>query len=135
MLGIPEPLRLASVKYRVRLSKVYLGSCVHLYSLAETSHPPPPSPRWAHMRDCYFVSQDRRHLFVTPLTRRIELCQLSHIFFPQRLDASKVIALSVLTRNYRCNVKKKLFFITTVRILTKRKNCLFSTNFPFSPCT
>jgi hypothetical protein len=49
------------------MSKVYLGSCVQLYTLAETLQLPPPSPRiWAHIRGAILVSQDRRHLFVIP---------------------------------------------------------------------
>ncbi len=44
-----------------------MAPCAQLYSLATAT--PPPSPRlWAHTRGRYWslVSQDRRHLFVTP---------------------------------------------------------------------
>jgi hypothetical protein len=43
----------------------YLGSCVRLYSLAQTPLlPPPPSHLGSYTR-ALLVSQDRRHLFVT----------------------------------------------------------------------
>ncbi len=53
-------------------SKVYLGSCVQLYSLAVTPQLHPLPPHWgsAH-RGRYWSSQDRRHLFVTPWHRPI----------------------------------------------------------------
>ncbi len=50
-----------------QISTVYLGlkaSCAQLYSLAETPQPPPPHP--PHRLRALLVSQDRRHLFVTP---------------------------------------------------------------------
>jgi hypothetical protein len=41
-----------------------LGSCVQLYSLAETPHPPPHLGSYTR---ALLVSKDRRHLFVTLL--------------------------------------------------------------------
>jgi hypothetical protein len=44
-----------------------LAPCAHLYSLAETPQPPPPSPfGLIYSTKALLVSQDRRHLFVTP---------------------------------------------------------------------
>ncbi len=50
-----------------QISKAYLGSCVHVYSLAEIPKLPPPSP--SHLGSytrALLVSQDKRHFFVTP---------------------------------------------------------------------
>jgi hypothetical protein len=49
------------------ISKVYLGSCVQLYSLAETPQLP-PSPRiWAPIRGRYWSAKiDAIFFFVTP---------------------------------------------------------------------
>jgi hypothetical protein len=46
----------------------YLGSCVKLYSLAETPQLPPPPHLGSNTR-ALLVSQDRRHLFITPCSR------------------------------------------------------------------
>ncbi len=54
------------------LSKVYLGSlcsCAQLYLLAETQQPPHPPPPLGSYTRALLVSQDRRHLFVTPRKR------------------------------------------------------------------
>jgi hypothetical protein len=48
------------------LHKVLLGSCVQLYSLAETPQLPPTPRIWAHLRGLYWSAKERRHLFVTP---------------------------------------------------------------------
>jgi hypothetical protein len=44
-----------------------MGFCVQLYSLAETPQVPPSPRRWGSYTRALLVSQDRRHLFVTPL--------------------------------------------------------------------
>jgi hypothetical protein len=86
-----------SVIHRLNMEldlQIYLGSCVKLYSLAETPQLP-SSPRiWAHKRGRLLVSLDRRHLFRTPglitcmsttafITRFLKrcLCQFSIVVF------------------------------------------------------
>ncbi len=49
----------------LQISKVDLGSCVQLDSLAEIPQLPPP-PAFGLINENPLVSQDRRHLFVTP---------------------------------------------------------------------
>ncbi len=50
-----------------QISKVYLGSCVQLYSLAETPQLLPLLPPHLGLYEsALLVSQDRRHFFVTP---------------------------------------------------------------------
>ncbi len=41
---------------------------LHVHSCTRWLRPcnPPPPRNWAHSRGCYWVSLDRRHLFVTP---------------------------------------------------------------------
>ncbi len=48
---------------------IYLGSCVMLHSLAETQQPHIP-PHLGSFTRALLVSQDRRHLFVTPCEQR-----------------------------------------------------------------
>jgi hypothetical protein len=43
--------------------QIYLGSCVQLYSLAETPHLPNSRRIWTRT---LLVGKDRRHLFITP---------------------------------------------------------------------
>ncbi len=45
--------------------KVYLGSCAQLYSVAETQQLSPPSA-FGLIYETLLISQDGRHLFVTP---------------------------------------------------------------------
>jgi hypothetical protein len=49
---------------RRKISKVYLGSCVQLYSLAETPQLSPPPAFGLRYEGGILVSQDGRHLFV-----------------------------------------------------------------------
>ncbi len=55
--------------------KCICAPCAWLSLLAETQQPP---RIWAHVRGSYMVSQDRRHLFVTP--RREELIVSRNIY-------------------------------------------------------
>ncbi len=49
------------------LNECIWALCVQLYSLAETPlPPPPPPPAFGLIYEGALVSQDRRHLFVTP---------------------------------------------------------------------
>jgi hypothetical protein len=57
--------QLPKVKYGVRSPKFIWAPCAQLYSLAETTHPPPPPDLGSYTR-ALLVSQDRRHLFVIP---------------------------------------------------------------------
>jgi hypothetical protein len=62
-----------------------LSSCVQQYSLIETPQlpPPPPPPRIsAHIRGgTVLVSQDRRHLFVTPWPPLCIVSLCSHLSY------------------------------------------------------
>ncbi len=52
---------------------------LHVHSCTQWLRPPNPHPRsWAHIRGryCLLVSQDRRHLFVTPWLT-LFICELS----------------------------------------------------------
>jgi hypothetical protein len=73
----PTPSNGASkaCQYGVRSPKCIWAPCTQLYSLVETPHPP---RSWAHIRGryCLLVSQDRRHLFVSPWLT-LFLCELS----------------------------------------------------------
>jgi hypothetical protein len=53
-------------KYGVRSSKFIWAPCVQLYSLAETPVTSPLPPHLGSYTRALLVSQDRRHLFVTP---------------------------------------------------------------------
>jgi hypothetical protein len=53
----------AHVKYGVRSPKFIWALCAQLYSLTETS---PPPPHLGSYTRAPLVSQDGRHLFVTP---------------------------------------------------------------------
>jgi hypothetical protein len=54
------------VRHRLNMELDPHSPCAQLYSLAEALQPPPHPPRiWAHTRGRNWVSQDRRHLFVT----------------------------------------------------------------------
>ncbi len=58
-----------TVHHRLNLELVlqsYLGSCVQLYSLPETLQPHLLPPHLGSYTRALLVSQDRRHLFVTP---------------------------------------------------------------------
>jgi hypothetical protein len=68
------------VKYEVRSLKFIWAPCVQLYSLAETLQPSPPPHLGSHT--CALrISQDRRHLFVTPCIR----CVVINTFFREEI--------------------------------------------------
>jgi hypothetical protein len=54
----------------VDLQKLIWAPCAQLYSFAETPQLPPIPPHWDSYTRALLVSQDRRHLFVTPWTSR-----------------------------------------------------------------
>jgi hypothetical protein len=53
------------------ISKVSLGSCVQLYSLAETSRNSLLPLHLGSFARALLVIQDRRHLFMTPVHKRL----------------------------------------------------------------
>ncbi len=55
----------------VKSPKFILAACVQLYSLAETPHPSSPLLHLGSYMRALLVSQNRRHLFVTPLIIRL----------------------------------------------------------------
>jgi hypothetical protein len=75
-----------------------LHICAQLYSLAET--PAAPTPRiWAHAR-ALMLSQDRRHLFVTPsCSSHIVVTQVSGLF--QNVLAPCIYKGNILSSLYR----------------------------------
>ncbi len=63
----------------------YLGSCIQLYSLAKTLHPPFPTHLGSYTRSL-LVSNERRHLFVTPCYNLFYLIHLISVFIAARGD-------------------------------------------------
>ncbi len=82
----------AQVKYGVRSPKFIWAPCAQLYSLAETCNP----PYLGSYTRAPLVSQDRRHLFVTPWWRRFALTSLSLIFLRSTRKGSKVAITAAL---------------------------------------
>jgi hypothetical protein len=74
------------VKYGVRFQN-FIWAPVHvkLYSLAETPQPPPPPHLGSYTR-ALFVSQDRRHLFVTLCT------YIPPFYLPSALSLSSIFS-------------------------------------------
>jgi hypothetical protein len=64
------------VKYGVRSPKFIWAPCAQLYSLAETPQPPLP-PHLGPYTRALLVSQDRRHLFVTPWYKHLLAMQMT----------------------------------------------------------
>ncbi len=60
-----------------QISKVSLGSCVQLYSLAETPQLPPPPRIWAHIRGRYWSAKIETSLCY-PLVSR-DYCGKNHV--------------------------------------------------------
>ncbi len=61
------------------ISEVYLGLCAQLYSLAEIQQPPPHFPPHLGLYTRgLLVSQDSRHLFVTPIISVQEIFNLEN---------------------------------------------------------
>ena len=69
------------IQFRFRRSYIQLypvahkciwAPCAQLYSLAETPQTPALPPRLCSYKRALLVSQDRRHLFVTPFNARID---------------------------------------------------------------
>ncbi len=65
LFGVLSLLGIACIRrLNMDISKVYLGSCVQLYSLAETPQPQPPPPpptpalTWAYTRALLFAKID-----------------------------------------------------------------------------
>ncbi len=71
-----------------QISKVYLGSCVQLYSLAETPQLPHLPRHLGSYTKALLVSQDRRHLFVTPWFCRLD-CSLAYYW--EMLDLNPLL--------------------------------------------
>jgi hypothetical protein len=71
--------------------------CTAVSSLAETPQPPPPTPHLVSYTGALFVSQDKRHLFVTPCTHQSTLAMEAFAFEPLKL----VLVLVVLVLLYR----------------------------------
>ncbi len=66
-----------AILFKHRDSKVHLGSCVQLYSLAEILQLPPLPPHLGSYTRVLLVSQDWRHLFVTPALFFFRCCWLA----------------------------------------------------------
>jgi hypothetical protein len=66
MSASPDILYIPQVKYGVRSPNFIWAPCAQMYSLAETPQPSPLPPHLGSYTRAQLVSNDRRHLFVTP---------------------------------------------------------------------
>jgi hypothetical protein len=101
------------VKYGVRYPKFIWDPCAQLYSLAETPQFPPSSHIWAHNTKGLLVSQDRRHLFVTPcidpLTLPFPFFHTQHATLSSASKATLLIAYLLLVNYYPVTNSFKLY--------------------------